>query len=107
VIRTFDVPTGRLIDAFRTSSVATSISFSPTNDFLATAHIDSVGIFLWFVLFTRMMSSDLLKFYFKRANRAQYADVSFQSVSDNEIFDVALPSMQGVDEAEGIFFPAK
>ena len=47
VIRTFDVPTGRLIDAFRTSSVATSVSFSPSNDFLATAHVDSVGVFLW------------------------------------------------------------
>ncbi|KJA14833.1 hypothetical protein HYPSUDRAFT_208393 [Hypholoma sublateritium FD-334 SS-4] len=81
VIRTFDVPTGRLIDAFRTSSVATSISFSPTNDFLATAHVDSVGIFLW-------------------ANRAQYADVSFQSVSDSDIFDVSLPSMQGSEEEE-------
>ena len=47
VIKTFDIPTGRLIDAFRTSSVATSIAFSPSNDFLATAHVDSVGVFLW------------------------------------------------------------
>ena len=47
IIRTFDLPTGCLIDAFRTSSVATSIAFSPTNDFLATAHVDSVGIYLW------------------------------------------------------------
>ncbi|PPQ86912.1 hypothetical protein CVT25_009798 [Psilocybe cyanescens] len=83
VIRTFDVPTGRLIDAFRTSSVATSISFSPTNDFLATAHVDSVGVFLW-------------------ANRAQYTDVAFQSVSDSEIFDVSLPSVQGVAEDEAL-----
>ena len=52
VIRTFDIPSGRLIDAFRTSSVATSIAFSPTNDFLATAHVDSVGIFLWYVSYT-------------------------------------------------------
>ena len=51
VIRTFDIPTGRLIDAFRSSSIATSISFSPSNDFLATAHVDSVGVFLWYVLF--------------------------------------------------------
>ncbi|KAF5330287.1 hypothetical protein D9619_005332 [Psilocybe cf. subviscida] len=79
VIRTFDVPTGCLIDGFRTSSVATSISFSPTNDFLATAHVDSVGVFLW-------------------ANRAQYAEVSFQSVTDNDIFDVSLPSMHGAEE---------
>jgi len=81
IIRTFDVPTGRLIDAFRTSSVATSISFSPMNDFLATSHVDSVGVYLW-------------------ANRAQYSDVSFQSVADDDIADVALPSMQGVAEDE-------
>ncbi|KAJ6597057.1 Utp21 specific WD40 associated putative domain-containing protein [Mycena vulgaris] len=83
VIRTFDVPTGRLIDAFRTSSVATSLSFSPTNDFLATAHVDSVGVYLW-------------------ANRAQYAEVSFQSVADDDITDVKLPSMQGVAEDEAL-----
>ncbi|KAJ7087871.1 Utp21-domain-containing protein [Mycena epipterygia] len=83
VIRTFDVPTGRLIDAFRTSSVATSLSFSPTNDFLATAHVDSVGVFLW-------------------ANRAQYAEVSFQSVADDDIADVKLPSMQGTAEDEAL-----
>ncbi|KAJ7174015.1 Utp21 specific WD40 associated putative domain-containing protein [Mycena crocata] len=83
VIRTFDVPTGRLIDAFRTASVATTLSFSPTNDFLATAHVDSVGVYLW-------------------ANRAQYAEVSFQSVSDDDIADVKLPSMQGVAEDEAL-----
>ncbi|KAJ7219436.1 Utp21 specific WD40 associated putative domain-containing protein [Mycena pura] len=81
VIRTFDVPTGCLIDAFRTSSVATSLSFSPTNDFLATAHVDSVGVYLW-------------------ANRAQFAEVSLQSVTEDDIGDVQLPSMQGTAEDE-------
>ncbi|KIY43473.1 Utp21-domain-containing protein [Fistulina hepatica ATCC 64428] len=76
VVRTFDLPSGRLIDAFRTSSVATSVSFSPTNDFLATAHVDSVGVYLW-------------------ANRAQYADVAFHGIKEEEIVDVSLPSMQG------------
>lgn len=47
IIRTFDVPTGQLVDAFRTSSIATSLSFSPTADFLATSHVDSVGVYLW------------------------------------------------------------
>ncbi|GLB34587.1 putative utp21 specific WD40 associated domain containing protein [Lyophyllum shimeji] len=83
IIRTFDIPTGRLIDAFRTPSMATSIAFSPTNDFLATAHVDSVGVFLW-------------------ANRAQYAEVSFQSVTDDDLSDVNLPSMQGVAEDEAL-----
>ncbi|KAF9053016.1 Utp21 specific WD40 associated putative domain-containing protein [Panaeolus papilionaceus] len=83
VIRTFDIPTGRLIDGFRTSSVATSIAFSPTNDFLATAHVDSVGVFLW-------------------ANRSQYSDITFSSVSDEDIFDVSMPSMQGTAEDEAL-----
>ncbi|KAG6897135.1 hypothetical protein C0992_003915 [Termitomyces sp. T32_za158] len=83
IIRTFDIPTGRLIDAFRTPSVATSISFSPTNDFLATAHVDSVGIFLW-------------------ANRAQYAEVSFQTVTDDDFTNVNLPSVQGDAEDEAL-----
>ncbi|KZT26384.1 Utp21-domain-containing protein [Neolentinus lepideus HHB14362 ss-1] len=83
VIRTFDLPTGRLIDAFRTASVATSITFSPTGDFLATSHVDSVGVYLW-------------------ANRAQYAEVSFQSLSDEDVVDVVLPSMHGTEEEEGI-----
>ncbi|TFK55069.1 Utp21-domain-containing protein [Heliocybe sulcata] len=81
IIRTFDLPTGRLIDAFRTSSVATSITFSPTGDFLATAHVDSVGVYLW-------------------ANRAQYAEVSFQSIGDEDVAEVGLPSMHGTEEEE-------
>ncbi|THU85641.1 Utp21-domain-containing protein [Dendrothele bispora CBS 962.96] len=86
VIRTFDIPTGRLIDAFKTSSVATSISFSPSNDFLATSHVDSVGIYLW-------------------ANRAQYSEVSFQSVSEEDIAVVGLPSLQGIPEDEDELSP--
>lgn len=46
-IRTFDIPTGRLVDAFRTPSIATSLTFSPTGDFLASAHVDSLGVHLW------------------------------------------------------------
>ncbi|KIK59596.1 hypothetical protein GYMLUDRAFT_85896 [Collybiopsis luxurians FD-317 M1] len=83
IVRTFDIPTGRLIDAFRTSSVATSVSFSPTNDFLATSHVDSVGVYLW-------------------ANRAQYTEVSFQTIVEDDITNVELPSMQGVAEDEAL-----
>ena len=37
-----------------------------------------------------------------RTNRAQYAEVSFQSIADEDIIDVALPSMH--DSAEdGLF----
>ncbi|GAA5961254.1 hypothetical protein JCM21900_005583 [Sporobolomyces salmonicolor] len=78
VVRTFDVPTGQLVDAFRTRTVATSLSFSPTGDFLATTHVDSVGVYLW-------------------ANRAQFSEVSLLSfVEEEALEDVALPTVQGL-----------
>ncbi|CAG7846316.1 U3 small nucleolar RNA-associated protein 21 homolog Short=U3 snoRNA-associated protein 21 [Serendipita indica DSM 11827] len=84
IIRTFDIPSGNLIDAFRTQTIATAISFSPTGDFLATAHVDSVGIYLW-------------------ANRAQFAEVSWRAAADieAEIADsIQLPTVQGTMDDE-------
>ncbi|CAK5277666.1 unnamed protein product [Mycena citricolor] len=81
IIRTFDVPTGRLIDAFRTPSVATSLTFSPTNDFLATAHVDSVGVYLW---------------------QVPQFHISFHSILEEDIDSVDMPSMQGVAEEEAL-----
>ncbi|WVQ82957.1 hypothetical protein IAT38_005093 [Cryptococcus sp. DSM 104549] len=79
-VRTFDIPTGRLVDAFRTSSIATSLTFSPTGDFLATAHVDSVGVFLW-------------------ANKAQFSDVALRHIpEEEEIPEIGLPSVQGLAE---------
>lgn len=83
IIRTFDIPSGRLIDAFRTASIATSVSFSPTGDFLATAHVDSVGVYLW-------------------ANRAQYTDISFRSITEEDLERVNLPSVSGSAEDEAL-----
>ncbi|WVQ86757.1 hypothetical protein IAS59_000473 [Cryptococcus gattii] len=87
IIRTYDIPTGKLIDAFKTSSIATSVTFSPTGDFLATAHVDSVGVYLW-------------------ANRAQFTDVALRHLEeDDDIVEVGLPTVQGLDadaDIEGI-----
>ncbi|KAJ2804265.1 rRNA-processing protein utp21 [Coemansia helicoidea] len=88
-IRTWDLPTGHMVDWFRVESVPVSVAFSPVGDFLATAHMDSVGIFLW-------------------ASRAQFADVSLRQISPDSVGDggaalVALPTSAGLadDEAEG------
>ena len=81
VIRTYDIPTGRLIDAFRTPSICTSLTFSPTGDFLASAHVDSVGVHLW-------------------ANRAQFTDVPLRAIDENDdLTELALPSVQGTDDS--------
>ncbi|KAF7642891.1 hypothetical protein LDENG_00249050 [Lucifuga dentata] len=46
-IRTWDLPSGSLVDCFLVAMAPVSVSMSPTGDFLATAHIDSLGISLW------------------------------------------------------------
>lgn len=79
VIRTYDIPSGRLVDAFRTSSLPTSIAFSPTGDFLATSHVDSVGVYLW-------------------ANKTQFSEVALRAIGEDEIFDAGMPSIQGIDD---------
>ncbi|EPQ28641.1 uncharacterized protein PFL1_03944 [Pseudozyma flocculosa PF-1] len=96
VIRTFDIPSGRMVDAFKTASIATSLSFSPTGDFLATSHVDSVGIFLW-------------------ANKAQFTNVALRGLDEaarvvgehddddeEEDDEVALPTVQGEIEDEAL-----
>ena len=37
----------RMVDCFLVDSPATSIAFSPTGDFLASTHVDDLGIYLW------------------------------------------------------------
>lgn len=81
VVRTFDLATAQLIDAFRTPSLATSVAFSPLGDFLATAHVDSVGVHLW-------------------VNRAQFAPVALRALPQGDASierDAALPTVQGSD----------
>uniref|UniRef100_A0A673AJH2 WD repeat domain 36 n=1 Tax=Sphaeramia orbicularis TaxID=375764 RepID=A0A673AJH2_9TELE len=46
-IRTWDLPSGSLIDCFLVSMAPVGVSLSPTGDFLATSHVDSVGVYLW------------------------------------------------------------
>ncbi|XP_029941250.1 WD repeat-containing protein 36-like [Salarias fasciatus] len=46
-IRTWDLPSGSLVDCFLVSTAPVGVSMSPTGDFMATTHVDSLGIFLW------------------------------------------------------------
>ncbi|XP_040914708.1 WD repeat-containing protein 36 [Toxotes jaculatrix] len=46
-IRTWDLPSGCLVDCFLVAMAPVAVSMSPTGDFLATAHVDSLGVYLW------------------------------------------------------------
>lgn len=47
LVMLWDLPTGHLIDAFKLRAPCTSLAFSPTGEFLATATSDSVGVDVW------------------------------------------------------------
>ncbi|XP_048582009.1 WD repeat-containing protein 36 [Nematostella vectensis] len=46
-IRTWDLPAARLIDCFLVASPVTSLTLSPTGEYLATSHVDDLGVYLW------------------------------------------------------------
>ena len=75
-IRVWDLPTGHLIDAFRLQSTCTSLAFSATGEFLATAHADGVGINLW-------------------NNRSLFMHVPTAHIDEDVITDMAAPTASG------------
>lgn len=46
-IKTWDIPSARLIDCFVTDDPPTSVTFSPNGEYLASTHQRNIGIFLW------------------------------------------------------------
>ena len=47
LIKVWDLPSGKLIDCLKFDSAPTSICFSPTSEFLATTHVNDLGLYLW------------------------------------------------------------
>lgn len=83
-IRTWDIPTSYLIDQFKLSQPCISITMSPTGDFLATAHVDFLGVYLW-------------------ANKTLYEHVSLRSVDPgSEPPTMELPNMTHFEHKDDI-----
>eukprot|EP00045_Choanoeca_perplexa_P015567 m.197790 g.197790 ORF g.197790 m.197790 type:complete len:898 (+) comp17026_c0_seq4:772-3465(+) len=86
-IRIWDVPTGRLLSWFGVAEAATSVTVSHNGEYLATSHVDSLGICLW-------------------VNRTLYANVAVNAVTPEELAQgpplVQLPmyGSASVEEAE-------
>ncbi|KAJ1968708.1 rRNA-processing protein utp21 [Dispira parvispora] len=46
-VRTWDLPSGHLVDWFEVHNPVTSVAFSPNGHFLATTHVDQRAVTLW------------------------------------------------------------
>lgn len=76
-IRTWDLPTGGCIDGIKLPKVATCLKISPNGEYLATAHVNDVGISLW-------------------TNRSQFLPVSTRHIeNESEFANILLPNVSG------------
>ncbi|PIK61910.1 putative WD repeat-containing protein 36 [Apostichopus japonicus] len=72
-VRTWDLPTSKMVDCFLVDAAVTSLCISPTNAYLATTHVDDLGIYLW-------------------SNRTLYSHVSLRPLpSDYEPTVILMP----------------
>jgi len=80
-VKVWHVPTGNLIDHIGFSSHVTSLSMSPTSDFLSTTHENDLGVYLW-------------------CNKSLYRQVSLKPLNQEEtqpIF-IRMPSVKQSQE---------
>jgi U3 small nucleolar RNA-associated protein 21 len=75
-LRVWDLPTGHLIDAFRTKSTCIALAFSDTGEYLATSHADDMGINIW-------------------NNRSLFLHIPTRHISEDEVRDIAAPTVSG------------
>ncbi|ODQ48963.1 hypothetical protein PICMEDRAFT_14474 [Pichia membranifaciens NRRL Y-2026] len=76
-IRTWDLPTGGCIDGIKLPKVATNLKMSPNGEFLATSHVNDVGISLW-------------------TNKSQFKKISTKHIEDEDQFaNILLPNVSG------------
>ena len=86
IVLLWDLPTGHLVDAFKLKAQCTSVAFSPTGEFLATATTDSVGVDVW-------------------SNRALFMHVPTRHIGVKELTDiVAADSHAPTVNGEGAEF---
>ena len=78
-IRTWDLPTGFLIDAFKVPDICTGVAVSPSGDFIATTHVNHLGIFLW-------------------SNKSLYSYVPLRPLEEKDVKELLLPTAAGDEE---------
>lgn len=83
-IRTWDLPTGGCIDIVKVDNLVTCLKMSPNGDWLATTHVNGVGISMW-------------------TNRSQFNKISTSIITEEDIEKgvpkIALPNAGGENGA--------
>ncbi|KAF2167218.1 hypothetical protein M409DRAFT_54405 [Zasmidium cellare ATCC 36951] len=78
----WDLPTGHLVDAFKLKADCTTLAFSPTGEFLATATTDSVGVDIW-------------------TNRSLFTHISTRHLGQKELLSIVHSTTSQAPTASG------
>ena len=81
-IRTWDLPTGFLVDCFLVERICTSVAFSPTGEFLATTHVDCLGVYLW-------------------SNVSMYGHVGLERIDEKRVEEIMAAGVRVLPDAAG------
>lgn len=76
VVRVWDLPTGHLIDAIKMPRICTSLAFSGTGEFLATACEGEIGVNIW-------------------NNKTLFTHIPTRHISEDEIAEMSGPTASG------------
>lgn len=83
-IKIWDIPSSYMIDHFRFESPCISLTMSPTGDFLATAHVNNLGIFTF-------------------GNKSLFSHVPLKSIDpSSEPYLIDLPSWNNLKESTDV-----
>ncbi len=100
-LKVWDVTTGNLIDHLGFTKPIVSLSISPTSDFLATSHLDDLGIYLWSN--KSLYGHVAIKPLDKEASSPAYIRMPTVKSSQEEILENAMDDLElkdGEDEEE-------
>ncbi|KAM3421008.1 hypothetical protein BST61_g1433 [Cercospora zeina] len=78
----WDLPTGHLVDVFKLKDECTTLAFSPTGEYLATATKDNVGVDIW-------------------TNRSLFTHVSTRHITHKELLAVIHSTTTSAPTASG------
>ncbi|KAK3793159.1 hypothetical protein RRG08_024990 [Elysia crispata] len=97
-IRTWNLPTGSLVDAFALREAATSVSMSPCGNFLASTHVGDVGVYLWSnrTLYSHVSLTPLSADYEPQLTELPTTVASDSDIQDNQ----ASAAEDGQDDEE-------
>lgn len=76
ILRVYDLSTGDLIDALRFCNQPTSVSLSPTGEYLATAHKESSGVHIF-------------------TNKTLFSNIPTRRIDINDAVDIDIPAISG------------